>query len=66
MPARRAGLLLLLTSSALAAAAEDASPSMDFLEFLGEWEDADGTWMDSQIKAVGAEEPAQQEIRDDD
>ncbi len=24
----------------------DAEPSMDFLEFLGEWEDAQGNWQD--------------------
>ena len=66
MPVKRAGLLLLLTSSAFALAAEDAMPSMDFLEFLGEWEDEDGTWVDSQMKAAAGEEQSRQEVSDND
>ena len=45
-------------------AAEDALPSMDFLEFLGEWEDEDGAWVDSQMKAAAGEEQSQQEVGD--
>jgi len=39
--------LLLVTPMALAAdEAPDETPSLDFLEFLGEWEDAQGNWQD--------------------
>ena len=40
--------LLWVTPLALAADEQtsDEKPSMDFLEFLGEWEDAQGNWHD--------------------
>ena len=40
--------LLLVNPMALAVdeKASDETPSMDFLEFLDEWEDAQGNWQD--------------------
>lgn len=62
MPARFAGLLLLLGSSGLLAqSAEESMPSMEFLEFLAEWETDDSEWMDAQIQAVSNESGAQQQ-----
>ena len=66
MPGKRAGLLLLLTSSTLALAAEDALPSMGLLEFLGEWEDDDGTWIDSQMEGATDAGDSRPEGRDND
>lgn len=40
-------LILLVTLSATLAYAEEAqAPSLDFLEFMGEWETTDGQWQD--------------------
>ena len=66
MPVRRLGLLLLLTSSTFAPAAEDAMPSMDFLEFLGEWGNEDGDWIDAQIQTTPDGQQSQREVHDDD
>ena len=42
-----AGLILLLVTIALdAKAASDDKPSMELLEFLGEWQTKDGEWVD--------------------
>jgi hypothetical protein len=54
-------MLLVLMVGTGATSADDTMPSMAFLEFLGEWESADGEWMDSQIRATAAEEQEQQE-----
>ena len=50
----RASLVLLLMilfsqilqSETTEPADEDESPSLELLEFLGEWETSDGTWVD--------------------
>ena len=65
MPVRLAGLLLLLGGSGVVAqSAEESIPSMEFLEFLGEWETDDSEWMDAQIRAVSNErDMQQQEVR---
>ena len=62
MQARFAGLLLLLGSSGLLAqGAQEPMPSMEFLEFLAEWETDDSEWMDAQIQAVSNESGTQQQ-----
>ncbi|WP_455376774.1 hypothetical protein [Kaarinaea lacus] len=38
--------LLLLTIALDARAASDDNPSMELLEFLGEWQTKDGEWVD--------------------
>ncbi len=46
-PARVIMLLLISQSTALAESpVSDDLPSLDFLEFLGEWETGDGEWVD--------------------
>ena len=46
-PARVIMLLLISQSTALAESpVSDDTPSLDFLEFLGEWETSDGEWVD--------------------
>ena len=65
MPVRAAIVLFLLVGAG-ATSADDAMPSMAFLEFLGEWESADGEWMDSQIQTTPEEAQEQQEVRDDE
>lgn len=36
----------LLVSLSVLAAAQQSTPSLELLEFLGTWETKDGTWMD--------------------
>lgn len=57
----RAAIVLFLVVGAGATSADDTMPSMAFLEFLGEWESADGEWMDSQIRTTAVEEQEQRE-----
>ncbi len=46
-PARVMMLLLISQSTALAESrVSEDSPSLEFLEFLGEWETSDGEWID--------------------
>ncbi len=40
------GLLLITPMTLAAGDVQDEAPSLDFLEFLGEWEDAQGNWQD--------------------
>ena len=42
-------LLLAVTHAGMAWAEGETQPSMEFLEFLGEWETEDGEWIDPQI-----------------
>jgi hypothetical protein len=58
-------LLVLLVGTG-ATLADDTVPSMAFLEFLGEYENTDGEWIDSQIQATADEEQERQEVRDDE
>jgi hypothetical protein len=39
--------MLLLTNTALAQ--EEAPPSMELLEFLGEWGDTDAAWIEQEL-----------------
>ncbi len=48
MRARKTAILLLtLLPSALCA--EEEQPSLELLEYLGNWEDANGSWVDPQL-----------------
>jgi hypothetical protein len=38
------GLMLCVSSSVMAEAGEEASPEMEFLEYLGMWEESDEDW----------------------
>ncbi len=40
------GLLLMIPMVPAAGEVQDETPSLDFLEFLGEWEDEQGNWQD--------------------
>lgn len=68
MPARDLWLgfpLLLLAGSV---PAEEMSPSMELLEFLGEWENENGEWVDPEELAATTlpDESERDEERSDD
>ncbi len=46
-------VLLLLTLLSLTLHAEEEQPSMELLEYLGNWEDANGSWIDPQLLEPG-------------
>ncbi|MFO1351853.1 MAG: hypothetical protein U1F68_14755 [Gammaproteobacteria bacterium] len=49
-------MLLLLTASPVPAQdAVDPATDLDFLEFLGEWQDQDGVWIDPLSLGVDAD-----------
>jgi hypothetical protein len=55
------GLLLGLSYNCTVWASDDNQPSMEFLEFLGEWETEDGEWVDPQIlESMDAEQQAEE------
>jgi len=44
MPVRRAGVGSLLIACSLAVVAEEELPEIEFLEYLGSWEESDEDW----------------------
>ncbi len=49
-------LLLGMSYTSVAWSDEENQPSMEFLEFLGEWETEDGDWIDPQaLESMEAE-----------
>ena len=44
MPVSRAGLGSLLMACSLAVVADDELPEIEFLEYLGSWEESDEDW----------------------
>ncbi len=45
MSARKTGALWLLMAGASVALAADEAPDMEFLEYLGMWEESDEDWL---------------------
>lgn len=56
MPASRACLGTLLMACSLAAVAEQEMPDMEFLEYLGSWEETDEDWTMFRDAANGRNE----------
>jgi len=54
MPARLWLLLVITLLSASLLAEDDIPPSLELLEFLGSWEDAQGNWVDPQLLELAA------------
>lgn len=66
---RASGFLLgVLLFSAAASAQEVPPPSMELLEFLGEWDEADESWLEAQLEEwrILAGEPEDNEESNDD
>jgi len=58
--------MLLLTNTA--SAQEEAPPSMELLEFLGEWGDEDAAWIEQQLDGaalLAGEAQTNEESNDD-
>lgn len=64
-----AWLLVMLGIPLAALAQEESPPSMELLEFLGEWEEEDTGWIDRQLSGlieVAGEAEANEESDDDE
>jgi len=55
---RRCLLVVLLTGPALVLAADEAEPDMEFLEYLGMWEETDEEWLIFEEAGDGEERVA--------
>lgn len=66
---RASGLLPLLLVFPLAASAqEEVLPSMELLEFLGEWDKADEVWVEQQLSGwtvLASEADGDEESKDE-
>ncbi len=49
MQVRKTAILLLTLLPSTLCAAEEEQPSLELLEYLGNWEDANGSWIDPQL-----------------
>ncbi len=59
--------LILLNMIATVYAENDDSPSMEFLEFLGEFQTDDGEWIDPiNLLDMEQSEPKREQVRDDE
>lgn len=57
-------LFSLLTSPVLADGGEETEPSMELLEFLADWSDDDGEWLDiAELEKINL--PEQEHKKDD-
>lgn len=67
---RASGLLLLMMLFPLAASAEEKDlPSMELLEFLGEWDKAEAGWVEQQLSGwmvLAAEAEGNEESNDEE
>ena len=68
MQARQLSLALLLSLQAVSVAAEEALPSAELLEFIGEWEGGDGEWIDPDVLSQVAlsDETEEKEVQGDE
>lgn len=68
MPGNKFLLAAALLASTAALAEEAEVPTLELLEYLGEWEDRDGQWFDPQtlqLAIPGSEEQANEEENDE-
>lgn len=59
-------VLLLLTLLPSTLCAEEQQPSLELLEYLGNWEDANGSWIDPQLLLPAEMKVAESDDEKDD
>lgn len=68
MPVKRLLLATALLAGTAAVAEEAQAPPLELLEYLGEWGDAEGQWLDPeilQLVSLGGGEQANEEEKDE-
>lgn len=59
MQVKKAAILLLTLLPSTLCAVEEEQPSLELLEYLGNWEDANGSWIDPQLLLPAVEKDAE-------